>query len=389
MKLNDYIGIASHQLKKNRMRTVLTVLGIVIGVASMITVISVGDGGKQMINAELAKFGVNRVWLFPNDLQGPSNTLVLADADMLKQINGINDVAPSAYEKTLLSNNTVALTSDVVGTTDALFDIEQMAYQEGRGLTPKDVEYSRRVVVLSEEAKAALFGDDTAEGKKVSINGQSFKVVGVEQEDQSIYASFFSGKCYIPITTFCDMFSTRYLDEISVTAQSTETLDNVIDNSISLLLGKYGDGSIKIINLTKELANAQNILDIFTVVIGAVAAISLLVGGIGIMNIMLVTVKERTREIGIRKALGAGEHHILGQFLAEALFYAILGGLLGVGIGMLLTDLGGSILGIETKVSVSAASLSVLFAATIGIIFGIIPAYKASKLDPVEALRQE
>ncbi len=166
-------------------------------------------------------------------------------------------------------------------------------------------------------------------------------------------------------------------------------LDKVVDTCISLLLSKYGDGSIKIINLTKELANARNILDIFTVVVSAVAAVSLLVGGIGIMNIMLVTVKERTREIGIRKALGAGEHHILGQFLTEALFYSILGGLLGVGIGIILTSLAGRILGIQAQVSLSAASLSVLFSATIGILFGIMPAYKASKLDPVDALRQE
>ncbi len=389
MRLNDYVGIASHQLKKHRMRTVLTVLGIIIGVSSMITVISVGEGGKEMINSELSKFGINRVWLFPNDMQSPNNTLALSDVDMLKQISGIGNVAPSAYQKAKLSNTSVELMSDVVGTTEALFDIEQMSYLEGHGLTAKDVEYARRVVVLSEAAKEALFGDNKSEGERVNINGQSFKVVGVEREDQSIYASFFSGKCYIPVSTFSAMFSTKNVDEISVTAQNTETLDDVIDHSISLLLGKYGKGTIKIINLTKELANAQNILDIFTVVVSAVAAISLLVGGIGIMNIMLVTVKERTREIGIRKALGAGEHHILGQFLTEALFYAILGGLLGVGIGILLTSLAGDILGIKAKVSVSAASLSVLFSATIGIIFGIIPAYKASKLDPVEALRQE
>jgi len=158
---------------------------------------------------------------------------------------------------------------------------------------------------------------------------------------------------------------------------------------VSLLLKKYGEGSIKIINLTQELQNAQNILDIFKTVVSAVAAISLLVGGIGIMNIMLVTVKERTREIGIRKALGAGEHHILGQFLAEALFYALLGGFLGIALGVLLTRLAGDILGIKTEVSIAAATLSVLFSATVGIVFGLMPAYKASKLSPVEALRHE
>lgn len=389
MRLNDYVGMAAHQLGKNRMRTVLTIIGIMIGVASMITVISVSDGGQIMINNELLKFGINRVWLFPSNMQGPNGMLDLADVNLLKSINGIEDVAPSAYEKAYLSYQNKKIVSDVVGTSEALFDIEQMSYLEGRGLIENDINYSRRVVVLSEEAKDTLFGAGAAEGKKVSINGQKFTVVGVEEEDQSIYASFFSGKCYIPMTTFKSMFATKYFDEISVTASSADTLDDVIDTSITLLLKKYGEGSLKIINLSHEIANAQNILDIFKIVVGAVAAVALLVGGIGIMNIMLVTVKERTREIGIRKALGAGEHHVLGQFLAEALFYSILGGVLGVGAGMFLTKISGNIIGIKSQVSGSAAFLSVLFSASVGIIFGLIPAYKASKLDPVEALRHE
>lgn len=389
MRLNDYVGMAAHQLGKNRMRTVLTIIGIMIGVASMITVISVSDGGQTMINDELLKFGINRVWFIPSNLQGPTNMLDLADVNMLKSINGIEDVAPSAYEKAYLSYQNKKIVSDVVGTNESLFDMEQMSYLEGRGLTTNDIDYARRVVILSEEAKNKLFGDREAEGKKVSINGQKFTVVGVEEEDQSIYASFFSGKCYMPMTTFKSMFATKYFDEISVTASNAQTLDDVIDTSVSLLLKKYGEGSLKIINLSHEISNAQNILDIFKIVVGAVAAVALLVGGIGIMNIMLVTVKERTREIGIRKALGAGEHHILGQFLAEALFYSILGGILGVGIGVFLTRISGNIIGIKAQVSGSAAFLSVLFSASVGIIFGLIPAYKASKLDPVEALRHE
>lgn len=389
MRINDYVGMAAHQLGKNRMRTVLTIIGIMIGVASMITVISVSDGGQVMINGELLKFGINRVWFFPSNMQGPNDMLDMADVNLLKSINGIEDVAPSAYEKSYLSYQNKKIVSDVVGTNEALFDMEQMSYLEGRGLTQNDIDYTRRVVVLSEEAKDTLFEDGSAEGKKVSINGQKFTVIGVEKEDQSIYASFFSGKCYIPMTTFKSMFATKYFDEISVTASSAEALDDVIDTSVSLLLKKYGEGSLKIINLSQEISNAQNILDIFKIVVGAVAAVALLVGGIGIMNIMLVTVKERTREIGIRKALGAGEHHILGQFLAEALFYSILGGVLGVGIGIFLTRISGSIIGVKAEVSGSAAFLSVLFSASVGIIFGLIPAFKASKLDPVEALRHE
>jgi putative ABC transport system permease protein len=390
MRLNDYVGMAAHQLSKNRLRTILTIIGIMIGVASMITVISVSDGGQKMINSELLKFGINRVWFFPSNMQGPNDMLDMADVELLEGINGIEDVAPSAYEKAYLLGDKTKIVSDVVGTSQELFDMEQMSYLEGRGLTENDIRYARRVVVLSEEAKKTLFGEDkSAEGKKVSINGQKFTVIGVENEDQSIYASFFSGKCYIPLTTFRSMFATKYFDEISVTASNAETLDSVIDTSISLLLKKYGEGSLKIINLSHEIANAQNILSIFQVVVSAVAAVALLVGGIGIMNIMLVTVKERTREIGIRKALGAGEHHILGQFLSEALFYSILGGLLGVGIGIFLTRLSGNVIGIKAEVSGSAAFLSVLFSASVGIIFGLIPAYKASKLDPVDALRHE
>ncbi len=389
MRISDYISIAAHQIKKNRLRTVLTVLGIMIGIASMITVISVGGGGQDMINAELQKFGINRVWFFPNDVRGPNDLLTMTDATMLSEVNGVSQVAPSAYEKSILSTDRTNIASDVVGTTPSLFTMEQMTFQEGRAISEKDVAYARQVVVLSQEAKEELFDDKDAVEKKVSINGQKFTVIGVEKEDQSIYSSFFSGKCYIPVTTFNAMFSNNYMDEISVSVQNTDTLDGVIDNCVKRLLNKYGDGTIKIINLTKELQNAQNILDIFKTVVSAVAAIALVVGGIGIMNIMLVTIKERTREIGIRKALGAGEHHILGQFLAEALFYAMLGGLLGLIAGVALTKAASSVLGIEASVSASAATLSVLFSATVGIIFGLMPAYKASKLDPVEALRHE
>ena len=213
MRLTDYASIASRQLKKHKMRTILTVLGIMIGVASMITVMSVGDGGQKMINEELLKFGINRVWFFPSDVRGPNDMLVLSDAQMLGDIVGAKEVAPSAYEKVYLRTDKKTMMADLVGTNDALFSMEQMTYSEGRGLIKSDIDYYRKVVVLSEEAKEELFGESDALGEKISINGQRFTVVGVEKEDQSIYSSFFSGKCYIPVSTFTSMFSTKYVDE--------------------------------------------------------------------------------------------------------------------------------------------------------------------------------
>ena len=203
MRFSDYVSIAVHQLKKNRLRTILTVLGIMIGIASMITVMSVGGGGQQMINDELLKFGINRIWLFSNDLRGPNKLLTLTDAQMLQKVRGVKDVAPSAYEKAYLSKGGTKLMADVVGTTEALFVMEQMGYLEGHGLTKKDIDYVRQVVVLSEEAKNELFGNGSAVGNKVNINGQKLPWRG-ERRPVDIFVKF---SRYIPISIFNLMFS--------------------------------------------------------------------------------------------------------------------------------------------------------------------------------------
>jgi putative ABC transport system permease protein len=393
MRMLEYLNLAGQQIRKNKLRSFLTILGIVIGIASMIAVISVGDSGQDKINGELAKFGINRSWIFSEDGSmsiSRGGVLSFDDAKMIeKRVKGLKAVCPASYRRLDISYNGKSVKSDLSGTTEALAQMEELSLDGGRFLSSGDVEYERRVIVLSQEAKEHLFGMEKAENEGVIINGMKFRVIGVEKSETPLYSSFFSGKCYIPLTVFNRMFNSQTINEISVAAKDSSLLKSVTDRSVSLLLNKYGDGSIKIINLSEEMQNAQNIIDIFQTVIGSVAAVSLIVGGIGIMNIMLVTVKERTREIGIRKAIGASEHHILGQFLAEAIIYSLMGGLLGVGIGSLFTVASAAILGVPASISATAIVLSVLFCVTVGVFFGIFPAYKASKLDPVEALRNE
>lgn len=392
MHVQEYLRLATQQIAKNRLRSLLTILGIVIGIASMIAVISVGDGGQERINAELAKFGINRAWIFSEDGIGMAvgGVLTMEDAEIIKQrVQGVKAVCPASYRRLDISRGGKSYKTDLAGTTDALVLMEDLSFAEGRFLSQGDIKYERRVIVLSQKAKEELFGDEPAENEGVMINGMKFRVIGTEKEDSNIYASFISPKCYIPVTVFNRMFLSDTINEISICAMDSSLMKSVTDRSVNLLLNKYGDGSIKIINLAKEMDNAQNIINIFKTVMSAIAAVSLIVGGIGIMNIMLVTVKERTREIGIRKAIGASDHHIMGQFLAEAMIYSLLGGMLGVMLGAAFTYTAASIIDVSVTVSPTAILLSVLFCVTVGVFFGIFPAYKASKLDPVEALRNE
>jgi putative ABC transport system permease protein len=390
LNIIEYIVMTLFQIKNNKVRAFLTVLGITIGISSMITVISVGNGGEEMIKKELEKFGVNRGWIIPNSLDSAAVTLDASDEKLLKEtVTGINNIASSTYEKSFISKSGKRVVSDIIGTNENLFDIENSVLIEGRSLSKTDIDYSRKVVVLSQEINDELFSNKSAIGEKVEMFGTKYTVIGVKKDEQGIYDSFFSNKCYIPISTLKSLFGQDEIDEISLTTQNSAQLAPALSSSVTLLNNKYGEKSFKFINLQSEMDNAQNIIDIFKTVISAIAAISLLVGGIGIMNIMLVTVKERTKEIGIRKALGAKDHHILNQFLCESIVYSLFGTIIGIILSQINIIVAKKLLDINITMSLQSILLSVIFAFTIGICFGILPAQKASKLDPVCALRQD
>ena len=386
----DSLKISLADMKRNTMRTVLTILGIVIGIAAMIAVFSVGQAGRDRIQEELNNFGINRIWILPNFTSGQGGGLTLKDAEYLAaKVPGISAVCPSNYKMQKVQSKTASEQCDIMGTNENVSQIEKTVMQEGRQLSAEDVAYQRKVVVLSQKAKSELFGDGDALGKKVDVMGVNFSVIGVTEEVSGIYDQFFLGKCYIPISVYESMFKDNQISEIDVVAADSAWVNSVADKSLQVFNKKYGEDSVKVINLSGEMDNASNIMNIFTLVISAIAGISLLVGGIGIMNIMLVTIKERTREIGIRKALGATGRDILWQFLFESALYAIAGGLIGVVAGCFLTVVAAQVIGLSIRLTVLPIVASVGFATAVGLIFGILPARKAARMDPVDALRHE
>ena len=383
----EYLTMAAKQFKHNGMRTALTVLGILIGVAAMITVFSVGNSGKSSIYNELTSFGINRILIYANESSGE---MTVKDQEYLeKNIDDIQYISAQAFMKAYLYNGSKKIYTDVTATSPVLEKVENKNMLSGRYLNDTDMDYSRRVIVLSQTVAEELFGEKDPLGAYVTLKDMKFKVVGVEKNTKPLYSAITSEKSYIPLTAFHDYFGGDTIGEISISVDRAEDMDHVAGESLAALNTLHSDMGFRVVNMANEITSANNILDIFTLVVSAIAFISLIVGGIGIMNIMLVTVKERTREIGIRKALGARESHILKQFLAEALLYSLVGSLGGGILGAVFTWAAGALIQIETSISIEAVLFSIVFSCAIGIFFGILPARKASKLDPVEALRYD
>ncbi|MDP2892660.1 MAG: ABC transporter permease [Bacillota bacterium] len=392
MKTFEYTAMALKQIKINSMRSILTMLGIVIGIAAMIAVISVGDGGRQRVDKELQKFGINRLWIFPAEKSDDRSRMTVEDAEYLtRAVKEAKNLSPVAYRQNEIAYGGRKGITKIVGTNQYYFKLESTTLKSGRLLQEADLKYSRKVIILAEKTADALFGGTDPVMKKVMLQNQQFTVIGVESSSElSIYDRSMESKCYIPITAFEDVFGTNNVDELTMGADNIANTDTVGIKVVSALEDRYGQSmKYTMLNLGKEIKMAQDIMDTFKMVVSGIAMISLLVGGIGIMNIMLVTVKERTREIGIRKALGATNMQVLRQFLAEALMYSIIGGTLGIGLGIALTCACADIISVPVVISPSTLMACTGFTVAVGLFFGIYPAMKAARLDPVEALRIE
>ncbi|MFA6547866.1 MAG: ABC transporter permease [Candidatus Magasanikbacteria bacterium] len=407
MKAIDVFEEIYWSLSANKVRSFLTILGIVIGIGSVISMVAIGQGAKANIQTSIQSVGSNLIIVTPGAQRGvgmsvsagrgSAQTLVQTDADeIIKSVSLIKSVAPELsrrYQVTAKGKNT---NTQVVGTVPAYTDVRKIEIGSGNFITPSQISSYEKVAVIGPSTRDDLFGVDfQAIGQAIKINGTEFKVVGITVAKGGSGFSNPDTVIYVPLSTAQRYLAgDKYLSTISVEAIDQDSMLAVQDQITSLLLmrHKISDpllADFTVMNQADIVATASSITDTFTMLLAAIAGISLLVGGIGIMNMMLTTVTERTREIGLRKAIGADKKDISMQFLLEAVTLTFAGGIFGVVLGWILASLIAKFSGLTTQISFSSVLLAFGVSALIGIVFGYYPASRAAKLNPIEALRYE
>jgi putative ABC transport system permease protein len=378
----DTANAVLHGLRATRLRTALAVLGVSFGVAAVMAVFSIGRGGEARVKMELNDIGINRAWLYPN--KDASRGFKIEDAAWLSERIDGAIIAAESQRAAEASSGSVKATAQVAGCEWQLPEMESTSFVYGRFFTKWEQDSARPSAVLESRLAETLFGNRDPVGLKLLVAGRQCTVVGVISKRNTLGGD---GVCYIPITTFANWFSADTVDDISISAESPADLRAVRVKACMLLQSRTG--GVKIVTLDSETKVADNVLGTFKTVILCVAIVALIVGGIGIMNMMYMSVNERIREIGIRKALGARRNQILLQFLLEAVVLALSGGLLGILCGVLLALVASALAEVPFIIPTFAPFLGTGFAAAVGILFGVFPALRAANMSPVEALRSE
>lgn len=402
---NESVKMAIEGMIANKLRTLLTLLGIIIGVGAVIAMVSLGFGVKEQIKDNISRLGSNLLIVMSGGRTstgariqaGSGARLTYEDAKAIeKNIDGIKHVAPMVASGYQLVAGNQNWTASVQGTTPNIIDIRDYTIEEGRNLSERDMSGKDRVAVIGRTIVDNLFPEGDPVGKSIRINKAPFQVVGVlSRKGQSANGQDQDDVVFIPLTTAQNrMMGITHINNITIQAENENVVNDVQAEVENLLRIRHKirnseDDDFTVRNLAALMDTMMSTANTITLLLGCIAAISLLVGGIGIMNIMLVSVTERTREIGIRKALGATYHNILLQFLIESAVIGIIGGLLGVMLGVGASYAISLVAGWKTVISIPIIFIAVIFSVGIGVFFGIYPARKAALLDPIDALRYE
>jgi putative ABC transport system permease protein len=394
VRTGEAFRVALDALRANRLRSGLTMLGVVIGVAAVVILVAIGSGAKQEVETEVEGLGSNIIIVVPGKFEfgaAPSvSRLTLADVDLLGRVVGDrNRVAVSIASGENVRVGRRSAFATVNGVNENVPNVFDRVVARGDYITATDVDTRRRVAVIGASVAQNLFPEVDPIGRQVTIAGVRFRVIGVFEKVGSTFGVDRDAEVHIPVTAAQRLFGVERIDGLAVKAPTADDVEPLQKKLVAALQDKYTGEEFSAVTQSQILGTIGRILGLLTLVLSAIAAISLVVGGVGVSNIMLVSVRERTREIGLRKALGARQRDILLQFLIEAVLLCAVGGLIGIGLGVGTSLLIGAVSPLPAEIAWWSPALAFAVSAAVGIFFGVAPARRAGRLDPVVALHTE
>jgi len=394
MKLTQAVKMAFSAILSNKMRSFLTMLGIIIGVLSVTLLVSIVQGATDSVTVQLEGLGGNQLIVAVTTPQ--TTYITLDDLDNLQNKDGIGLIAPVIGGADTAKADGKSSSVSISGVLETSLEVDSISVVSGRFIQQSDNDNRMCVAVVGAKIAKDLFGHTDVVGSNFTMLGRTFEIIGVLEEDGTVSMNSQDSTCYIPISTASRLLGQTSIRSFNATTTSVEeidlgrqTIENFLGGKIKSSSADSEDKGYTIFNMGDLLSAFDSVMTTMSLLLGGIASISLIVGGIGIMNIMLVSVTERTREIGIRKAIGAQHSDILIQFLIEAVAISITGGVIGMLLGAGLLQVLSGIMDMTLNLSVSVSALALGFSLAIGVIFGIYPANKAAKLKPIDALRYE
>ena len=382
------IKMALRSIKGNKLRSVLTMLGIIIGVSSVIVLVSIAQGSTANVTRQINNLGTNLITI---NTFGTNLSLTEDKINKLGKLSGIKALSPVVSGRVSVKKDRTSSQTTLTGTNAAYETVRNMQVSNGRFLTDIDVEYRQKIAVIGATTAQNLFGTENPVGQYIQVDGNSFKVVGVLASKGSSMGQSGDDVVIVPLSTAERLVKSTSINQVYLQGKDKQDMNLAMAEVQNAMAGMYPNqtDNYSVMNQQDLMNTMSSVTNTMTMMLGGIAGISLLVGGIGIMNIMLVSVSERTKEIGIRKAIGAKRRDILLQFLIESVVLSAMGGIIGILFGLGIGKILGSVLSMTVTFSSSVVLFSFLFSLVVGVVFGVFPANKASKLNPIQALRYE